>query len=224
MNRRYVRYFLPAAISLATFLVYLPALLNDFVNFDDDVYVVNNINIRSLDMVFFKWAFSDLSAGFWHPVTWTSYAVDYALWGMNPLGFHLTAVILHTINTFLVVYLMARFIEAPNIPLHAPFVKGGMGDGLSPFPDDRTILITAGVTGLLFGLHPLHVESVAWVAERKDLLCALFFLLSIIAYTKYVFTMEKGGMKKSQGHSTSTDDIFCLLYCLFLPWPARQWR
>jgi tetratricopeptide (TPR) repeat protein len=171
MSIRYKRYILPAAVSLMTFAVYIPTLTNGFINWDDPIYVYENQHIRSLSWAFFKWAFTDLSAQFWHPVTWISYAVDYKLWGLNPFGYHLTAILLHAVNTFLVVVLTARLLE--------------VFDHDSRFRIQDSTLIAAGVTGLLFGLHPLHVESVAWVSERKDLLCALFFLLSIISYISY---------------------------------------
>jgi lipoprotein NlpI len=154
-------------------------------------------------MAFIKWAFSDFHAGNWHPLTWISHAVDYAIWGMNPLGHHLTNVILHAVNTFVVVFLIIGLLTA----LKETTIK----NGISEFLDERTILITGGVTGLLFGLHPLHVESVAWVAERKDILCALFFLLSIIMYTKYVRNVHS---ETPQNHSSSR--LFNKYYALTL--------
>ena len=129
-------------------------------------------------MALFKWAFCDFHAGNWHPLTWISHALDFAVWGLNPPGHHLTNNILHAVNTFLVMFLIIKLLETAR--------ERTVQAGLSEFLTERTILIAAGVTGLLFGLHPLHVESVAWVSERKDLLCALFFLLSIIQYTNYV--------------------------------------
>lgn len=158
---------------MMTFIVYLSALQNDFVNWDDNSYVFENPNILSLNSSFFRWAFFDFYSDNWHPLTWISHAADYAIWGLNPLGHHLTNIIFHAANTFLVVLLVMRLLEIDIRPTGA-------------YHDSRFTLIAAGVTGLLFGLHPVHVESVVWVAERKDLLCALFFLLSIAAYTKYV--------------------------------------
>lgn len=179
---RNVRYYLAASVSLLTFLVYLKSLQNEFVNWDDDLYVYENPNITSFSLKFFKWAFFGFHAGNWHPLTWISHAADYAVWGLNPLGHHLTNNVLHAINTFLVVVLVARLLEAGNHPSPALKMEGtSFTISFSPFT-----LIAATATGLLFGLHPVHVESVAWVAERKDLLCALFFLFSIITYTKYV--------------------------------------
>ena len=266
--RQYVSYYVVAAVPLLTLIVYLPALWNGFVNWDDDLYVYNNLHIRLLDWTFFKWALTDLSAGFWHPLTWISYAVDYALWGMNPMGFHLTAILLHTINTFLVAYLVVKLLEAANTPVYnegtieliklshpqaspaenlsenketfqtighvrvktksklandrlnsVGLQKGEMENRLPSFLNYRGVLITAGVTGLLFGLHPLHVESVAWVSERKDLLCAIFFLLSIMAYTTFVLSLGKkvNQDKNSSIHiSRMTSKWYLLSLALFV--------
>ncbi len=159
------------------FAVYLPALQNDFLNWDDNIYVVENPFIRSFNANLFKGAFFQFTLGNWHPLTWISHALDYVVWGLNPLGHHLTNIVLHSMNTFLVVLLIMMLLEVARERTSG---QGGMG-----FLNDRTILVVGGGTGLLFGLHPLHVESVAWVAERKDLLCGLFFLLSMTMYVKY---------------------------------------
>jgi len=171
------KYYLAASISLLTFIVYLTSLKNAFVDWDDGLYIFENPHIRSLDLTFLKWAFFDFYASNWHPLTWLSHAFDYAVWGLNPLGHHLTNIILHAINTYLVILLAIRLIDTAQG--RAP------QEGTMTARNESITLITAGVAGFLFGLHPLHVESVAWIAERKDLLCALFFLLSIIAYIKY---------------------------------------
>jgi Tfp pilus assembly protein PilF len=176
------RYYLAALVSLITFVVYLSSLHHEFVEWDDAQYVVENLHIRSMNIAFIKWAFAGFHAGNWHPLTWISHAIDYAIWGLNPLGHHLTNVILHAANTFVVVLLI---IDLLNV-LKETTIKRRP----SEFLHERMILITGGVTGLLFGLHPLHVESVAWVAERKDLLCALFVLLSVTLYTKYVNSLN----------------------------------
>jgi tetratricopeptide (TPR) repeat protein len=175
-TRRF-KFAVAVTVSAVTLLVYFAALRNDFVNWDDGQYVFENPHIRSLNAAFFKWVFFDFYASNWHPLTWLSHALDYALWGLNPLGHHLTNIVLHAVNAFIVVFLVIRLLEA---------WKERVVRNQSPsFLNRREILIAAGTTGLLFGLHPVHVESVAWVAERKDLLCALFFLLSIILYMKY---------------------------------------
>jgi len=187
-----LQYALASSVALLTFLVYLPALHNEFVYWDDNRYIFENPYIRSLDARFFRWAFLGFPVSNWHPLTWISHALDYALWGLNPLGHHLTSIILHAVNTALVVVLALKLFETVR--------ERTQQNAVASFLNDRTRLIAAGVTGLLFGIHPVHVESVAWVAERKDLLCALFFLLSILAYVRYAGTQESGvRSQKSEG-------------------------
>jgi len=174
LQRIHARYYLAAGVALATLAVYLPALRNNFVIWDDDQYVLENPFIRSLDPACIKWAFTSFYAGNWHPLTWMSHALDHAVWGLNPPGHHLTSILLHALNTLLVV-LLSHLLMSIGKERRGP-------DAAFAFLDERGMLIAAGVTGALFGLHPLHVESVAWVSERKDLLCGLFFLLSIMSY------------------------------------------
>ena len=177
MKSKNAPYYLAGVVSLITGLVYLFSLQNGFVEWDDNLYVFENLQIRSITPDFFTWAFSTFHAGNWHPLTWISHALDYAVWGLNPLGHHLTNDILHAVNTLLVVLLVTRLVGAAR-------ERKAAGTPMS-FPDEQQALIAGGVTGLLFGLHPVHVESVVWVAERKDLLCALFYLLSIMMYLKH---------------------------------------
>ncbi len=175
------KYVLARFIAVATFIIYLFDLRHEFITWDDGAYIIENRYIRSLDIAFFKWAFFDFYAFNWHPLTWISHALDYAVWGLNPLGHHLTNNILHAINTYLVVILTVGILETAK--------ERTTQAKVSSFLTEGTMLITGGVAGLLFGLHPLHVESVVWVSERKDLLCGLFFLLSIIQYMRYIQSM-----------------------------------
>ena len=172
-------------VGVVTFIVFLPALRNEFINWDDNEYVYENPFIRSLDARLLKSAFWGFHAGNWHPLTWISHAIDYSIWGLNPLGHHLTNNILHALNTIMLVLLVMQLMEVKK-------TEGNTGLSES-FLNDRTIGITGAVTGLLFGLHPLHVESVAWVAERKDLLCAFFFLLSVLMYMGYAVATSGPG-------------------------------
>lgn len=170
-------YVLAGIVSLVTLAVYLSSLRNAFVLWDDNVYIFGNPHIRRFDWSFLTWAFSTFRAGNWHPLTWISHALDYAVWGLNPTGHHLTNIILHSVNTFLVAVLCSRLLTL--------YRERTITAGSASFLNEQTTLITAGVAALLFGLHPLHVESVAWVSERKDLLCALFYLLSVMTYLSY---------------------------------------
>ena len=181
-KRDCIKYYLAALVSLITFSVYLASLRNDFVIWDDDTYVFDNPYIRSFDLNLLKWAFFDFYAANWHPLTWISHALDYAVWGLAPMGHHLTNNILHAVNTFIVVLLVVRLLESRK----AGKLAGWQADKLTSSHDMNFTLIASATTGLLFGLHPIHVESVAWVSERKDLLCAFFFLLSVMMYTRYI--------------------------------------
>jgi len=185
MNTRRILYIGSAIISLITLAVYLPALRNGFLIWDDRHLIVDNIHIRAMGWSFFSWAFSTVSlAVYWHPVTWASHALDYAVWGLDPLGHHLTNTVLHAVNTFVVILLVIQLLETGR--------KTTENHGPATSLTDRRILITAAATGMLFGLHPLHVESVAWVSERKELLYALFFLLSMMAYLTYALGRGTG--------------------------------
>ncbi len=169
-----------AAAALITIAVFLPAVRNGYLmTWDDDVYVRSNEHIRSLDLGLVKWAFTTFyGANYWHPLTWLSHAVDYALWGAEPGGHHLTNIILHGLNVALVIMLLYSLLSAGyGIPGNSPKLRY--------FSRNAAALITAVLSGLLFGLHPLRAESVAWIAERKDVLCALFSLLSIWSYVAY---------------------------------------
>lgn len=164
-----------------TLLVYLPTLKNGFV-WDDIQYVIENQRIRSLDVPALRVMFTTFHVGNWHPLTWISHAIDYKLWGLDPTGHHLTNIILHGLNALVVFLLILKLVMLAQ--------KSNTSAPLSKFLWNPTIqsLLTAGVAALLFSLHPLRVESVAWVSERKDLLCAFFFLLSSMCYLNFVLS------------------------------------
>ena len=200
-----LNYYLAGSVSLIVFIAYLATLQNEFVEWDDSTYIIENPYIRSFNTTFFRFAFFNFYASNWHPLTWISHALDYAIWGLNPLGHHLTNNILHAINVFVVVVLVTRIMQAYRE--RTPVLDA------SSFPDERGILIAAGVTGLLFGLHPVHVESVAWVAERKDLLCALFFLLSVMMYTRYASVVKnKTNQEDSITRVFSKEYLFAFVF------------
>jgi len=114
MKKQILKYYTPSAVSLLPFAVYLFSLHKDFGNWDDDVYVFQSPHVLSLDLSFLKWAFSAFYAYNWHPLTWVSHALDYAVWGLDPFGHHLTSIALHAINAFLVVFLVIRLPEDFN--------------------------------------------------------------------------------------------------------------
>jgi len=164
-------------VALLTVLVYIPALQNYFVNWDDNLYVYGNPYIQSIDFESLKWMFTSFHASNWHPITWLSHSIDYAIGGLNPIGHHLTSIIFHGLNTFLVVILIVRLLNYMPEKISNRSSSNNW--------NYQSSLITGAVTGLLFGLHPIHVESVVWVSERKDVLFAFFFISSILSYLKY---------------------------------------
>jgi protein O-mannosyl-transferase len=172
--------YVAVAAGLICLAVYLRALGCGFVDWDDHGYILNNTTIRTMDRSFFATVFSPSYFGFWMPLTWISLAIDYRFWGVDPFGYHLTNILLHAANTGLVVLIADRlcrdrFAGGPA-PLRSRFLYPGM-------------LLLAG---LLFGIHPLRAESVAWATERKDVLNGLFTLGSVLAYLRHAREREAG--------------------------------
>jgi hypothetical protein len=167
-------------ITLFTMWTYLETTKNRLV-WDSIQYLVHHIFwISSLSTDNIIWMFLSLEVSNWRPLTWISWAIDYQLYGgLLPWGYHLSNNIFHTINSVLVF-----FLTLVVFGLNRRESKG------YPFRSDNNALIAAFLAALLFAVHPQHVESVAWVAERKDLLCQLFILLSMLAYAKYVTCQE----------------------------------
>lgn len=163
---------LPPLVFLITCAVFLPALPGEFLNWDDSVNFVANPHYRGLGWPQIKWMLGATLMGHYIPVTWLSFGLNYTLGGMNPWGYHLANLILHAANTALV-YLVAR-------RLLAAAQNGGSQAGRTTGP----VLIAGTSAALVWGVHPLRVESVAWITERRDVLCGLFFLLAVLAYLK----------------------------------------
>jgi tetratricopeptide (TPR) repeat protein len=171
---------LALSVAAITFLVYLPTLANGFVSWDDMTYIVKNTQIQEPGAL---WrVFLPMETPHWYPLTFFTFAIEYRLWGLNPLGYHLVNNILHSLNVLLIFFLTIRLIKIA--------VKNYSSAG-SVFSNQRSVIIAASVTALFFGIHPTHVESVAWATERKDVLSTLFFLTSIISYLKYTTTQER---------------------------------
>ena len=147
-------------VLFATFIAYLPSINGDFLHWDDDTYILNNSTLTSLSIENLKHIFFDFYYGLYNPLTNLSWAVDYSLNGLNPFLFHLNNIILHLINIVLVYILFKKHI----------------------IKNENIAIITAS----LFAIAPIHVESVAWITERKDVLYTAFYLLSIILYQKYL--------------------------------------
>jgi tetratricopeptide (TPR) repeat protein len=146
-------------LAAAAALLYLPTLGHEFLNYDDDLYLTRNPHLQlGLSPAGLAWAFTTGFGANWFPLTWLSWLIDYAIWGLDPRGFHLTNLLLHAASTAILFGVLARMTEAVG---RSAFVAG------------------------VFALHPVHVESVAWAAVRKDVLSALFWMLTLWAYARY---------------------------------------
>jgi len=162
-------------LAVVTLTVFWRVCLCDFICFDDSLYVTENVHIRDgITPGAIRWAFTSTHANFWHPLTMISHMIDVQLFGLNPFGHHLTSLLFHIANTLLLFFVLNRMTQAPW---------------------------KSAFAAALFAVHPLHVESVAWVAERKDVLSTFFWMLTMAAYAYYVERQrrtEGGGRKTEQ--------------------------
>jgi len=198
------RVVLPLLLAVAVLTVFWPALGHDFVNYDDDLYVTRNPWVqRGLGWTTARWALTSDAAGNWHPVTWLSHQLDWELWGPRPRGHHATSVVLHAVNTVVLFAVLDAMTASPW----------------------RSALAAA-----LFGLHPLHVESVAWIAERKDVLSTCFWFLTLLAYVHYTRRPGVGrhllvmlGLALGLMAKPMVVTLPCTLLLLDY-WPLGRWR
>jgi len=199
------RAWLSALLVAIVLLLYLPVVHHDFIKlWDDDAYVTDNVHVVSgLKATNIAWAFTSFEQSNWHPVTWLSHMLDCQLFGLNSAAQHYMNVLLHAANVLLLFWILQR-------------ATGAVG---------RSFVVAA-----VFAVHPLNVETVAWVAQRKSLLSALFSLLTVAAYGWY---LRHGGWKKyllivggfalalmSKPMAVSLP----LLLLLFDYWPLRRWE
>ena len=158
--------FLVITILILTFIAFLPSLKNDFIStWDDGPFISGNSMIRHLDFQSIKAMFSTPVLSAYVPLPLLSFAIEYHFFGLNPIPFHISNLLLHLGCTFLVFYFF-RLLKLENV--------------------------YAAFGALLFGIHPMHVESVAWISERKDLLFTLFYLFSMIFYLLYIQKQTRG--------------------------------
>jgi tetratricopeptide (TPR) repeat protein len=183
-------------LALITLAVFLPVVEARFVAFDDTFYLTDNPKVQAgLTWESVRWAFTHCHAANWHPLSWLSHMLDCQLYGLRPAGHHLTSLLFHTANTLLLFGLLK-------------YLTGAFW---------RSAFVAA-----LFALHPLHVESVAWVSERKDVLSTFFFLLTLWAYARYagvsrVQSLESGECPPSAApHAPRVSRHASLFYLLAL--------
>ncbi|MGO8988895.1 MAG: tetratricopeptide repeat protein [bacterium] len=160
-----VNLFIFLSLIFLTMTAYWEVRRNDFINLDDNLYVTENSHVqKGITLKGIFWAFTSTENGQWHPITWLSHMIDYQFFGLDARGHHMTNLLLHIINTLLLFILLYRMTAAAW---------------------------QSGFVAALFALHPLHVESVAWISERKDVLCAFFWILALMTYFRYVKNQTK---------------------------------
>jgi protein O-mannosyl-transferase len=159
---------IPPVLVVITLLAFLPTLWNGFVEWDDQITLYANEEYRGLTWPHVRWMFTTMLMGHWIPLTWLTFGLDYVIWGMNPLGYHLTSLVIFAANIPAFYFVALRLLKRAT----------GFADG--------TLRLSALVAALFFAIHPLRVESVAWATERRDVLSGLFFLLTVLMYLKAV--------------------------------------
>jgi len=169
---------LSALIFVIVLAAFLPTVGGGFLSWDDAENLVDNPHYRGLGPAQLGWIFTAVHMGHYIPVTWLTFAADYVVWGMNPAGYHLTAALVHAVNAVLVYWLAARLLAL------------AFGAGAAP-PD--AIRLSAALAALVWALHPLRVESVAWITERRDVVSGALALAATLAYVKAVGDVAPGG-------------------------------
>src|SRR5579862_3115769 len=156
-------------VACAVVVAFAPVWNCDFVNWDDSINLLENPAYRGLSAAHLRWMFTTFRGGHYQPLSWVTLGFDYTLWGMQPRGYHLTNLLLHTANALLV------FALARTLLRHAATPRAA---------EDSRLTFAAACAALVFAIHPLRVESVAWVTERRDVLSGFFLLLTVLAYVR----------------------------------------
>src|SRR5438093_5157660 len=175
-GKGWVSWLVPLLIAVVTFAAFLPALHNQFVNWDDDKNFLENPHYRGLGWTQLSWMWTT-HMGHYIPLTWTTFGLDYLLWGMNPRGYHLTNLLLHAANAVVFFFITRRLLTRA---LPSPSERG------------HALTVSAAFSVLVFAIHPLRVESVAWATERRDVLSGLFYLSAVLAYLRACDREERG--------------------------------
>jgi Tfp pilus assembly protein PilF len=170
LGRSTVRWFVPVTVFAATCAAFLPILWNDFVDWDDYENLISNQYFRGLGWNQLGWMFTTFHMGPYQPLSWFTLGLDYSIWGMDPVGYHITNVLLHSANAVALYFVSRRLLT----------LALSESDG----EDSWQVILSAAFAALCFALHPLRVESVAWATERRDVLSGLFYLWTIHCYLR----------------------------------------
>jgi protein O-mannosyl-transferase len=163
-------WLIPTSIAFLTFVAFLPTLQNGFVNWDDEAFLLDNPHYRGLGWEQLRWMFTTCYLGSCMPLNYVTYGLDYVIWGMSPVGYHLSSLLIHATNAVLFYFVCLRLLRLAVSDLTA-----------SRQPPIR---LAAGTSALLFSLHPLRVEVVAWTLGREIAVAGFFFFLTLLCYLK----------------------------------------
>lgn len=159
----------PILILLVTVATFLPVLFNGFVDWDDQT-LVNNLNYRGLGWAQLRWMFTNFQSGQYQPLSWITLGLDHILWWMDPFGYHLTSLLLHAASAIGFYFVTLRLLALELFSLGKP--------------KEPALRVAAGFAALIFAIHPLRVEPVAWVSARGDIVSGLFLLWSLLFYLR----------------------------------------
>jgi hypothetical protein len=189
-----------AAIATVTIVAFSPSLDNDFVLWDDAGNFLYNPNFRGLGWRNILWMFTAFHLGPYMPVTWLTLGADYLVWGLDPFGYHLTSLVIHAVAAVLCYFVARRLIAA----------------ALSRGPGDTVVRVGSAVAALLFAIHPLRVESVAWASERRDVVSGALALLTVLAYLR---STEDEGPRRWYWISVACFTLAALAKAIVAPLP-----
>jgi Flp pilus assembly protein TadD len=163
-------WLIPSLIALLSVVVFLPVLKNGFVSWDDYDVLLENRRYQGLGWTQLRWMFTTFHMSLYRPLTWVTLGLDYLLWGMNPLGYHVSSLIFHVVNAVLFYFVSVSLLR--------------LAISISSIPGEIPLRTAAGFAALLFALHPLRVEAVTWISARNDLLSSFFILAALLCYLR----------------------------------------
>ena len=173
-HRGWTRWAAPALVVVLTITAFLPAIHNEFLNWDDAQNYLDNPHYRGLGPRQLAWMFTTFHMGHYIPLTWITFGLDYLLWGVSPAGYHLTNILFHAATALAFYFVSLRLLRTAL-----------------PESLETDLRVGAALAALLFAIHPLRAESVAWVTERRDVVSGLFYVLSVTAYLKAVDGVDR---------------------------------
>ena len=181
-----------ACIAIATIAAFLPALGAGFVAYDDPENFLQNPHYRGLGLAQLRWMWTTTHLGHYVPLSWMTLGLDYVLWGMNPAGYHAVNLLLHAANAVMLLFIARRLYRLAGI--------GALGTGI-------TTVAPAAFAALAFAVHPLRVESVAWITERRDMVSLAFSLAAVLSYLR----STEGGSRSRRWYWLAVGSFVCAL-------------